>query len=202
MSSQNNNAAPNAAALQQRPSQTSQNQNTARNTNSSQQRPNKTLRSQKRQPAYLSRPIYDLRFQLVNRNEASRVPVLPGALFAALNQAGSPFYNAVRAANFQDNILHISITDIDKEVIFRDRLDFLNALFDVTFRIQENYVFFIEAGDISDDLKTLSDKNGVRVVDVTNFKGSWFVSVATLQDAFKIVARGRFCAQNAEFSCR
>lgn len=137
----------------------------------------------------------------MNKKEAGKLPVLPGELFAALNQGG-PFCNVVRAANFKDNMLHISITDIDKEVIFRDRLDYLDALFDVTFKIQENYVFFIETDDISDDLRTLSNRNGVHVVNVTCSKGSWFVSVATLQDAFKLAARGRFCAQDLEFSCR
>lgn len=172
MSSQNNNTAPNVAVMQQRPNQTPRKNNTAPNIRTSQQRPNQTSQSQKQQPIYLGRPEYDLRLQLVDGKRSSKLPVLPGALFAALNQAGSPFHNAVRAAKFEANMLFISITDIDKEVIFRKHLDYLNALFDVTFRIQENYVFYIETGDISDYLKTLSDKNGICVVDVTNSKGS------------------------------
>lgn len=129
MSSQNNNCAPNIAASQQRPTHMS--------------------RTQRRPLKYQHRPLHHLKFLLVDKRDSAKVPVQPGALVAALNRAQGPFKNAVCAAKFEQNTLHVSLADIDKEIIFRENLDFLNALFDVTFQIMDHYIFCVDGGDLS-----------------------------------------------------
>jgi hypothetical protein len=177
-----------------------QNSNTTSNLAASQQTPNHMSRTQKPSVKYQDPPLYDLKLSLRDREGSSRIPSLPGAIVAALNRG--PFLNAVRAAKFENNILHISLTDMDKEGLFRDHADHLNAIFDLEFKIIEDYVFHVEGGDISDSLETLSDNNQVRVVDTFKRGSSWYFAVATLQDALSILRVGKLCAQSLEFRCK